>query len=93
VRFAFTVEPIEGLFAAERCDVLPPVVGSRQMDRYSGMTMGERLYAAGLLDEFSAAIRKRDRQLMFQLLSSVRVADAEAAVETCLRNPPTWARR
>lgn len=46
---------------------------------YSGMTTNERLFAAGLLDDFDAAARRRDRQQMIAILQRVRFDAAEAA--------------
>ena len=62
------------------------------MSRYAGMTIGERLYAAGLFEPFCAAVTKRDRQKMFEFLSTIRVSDPGKTIELCLLNPHGWAR-
>jgi hypothetical protein len=45
--------------------------------RYAGMSVNERLFAAGLIDQWDAAARRRDREAMVALLRRV-VADAQA---------------
>jgi hypothetical protein len=54
---------------------------------YGGMTVNERLFAAGLLDEFDAAARARDRARMIEILAKVEVGDPAWAVDTILENP------
>lgn len=56
--------------------------------RYAGMTTNERLFDAGLLSEWTAAARSRDRERMIDLLGKVDLADqAESITDTVLSNP------
>lgn len=54
---------------------------------YAGMTVNERLFVAGLLDQFDDAARARDRARLIVLLSQVDVADPDWSVDTILDNP------
>jgi len=40
---------------------------------YSGMTVNERLFAAGLLDDFDAAVMRWDKEAVLNLLQKVEV--------------------
>lgn len=55
---------------------------------YNGMTVNERFFSSGLVREFDAAARRRDRETMISIL--VRVAfpekDAASSVDTMLAN-------
>ena len=53
--------------------------------RYSGMTVNERLFDAGLLAMFDAAVSTQDRAELIRLLTEVDVYDAAWSVETILR--------
>ena len=55
----------------------------------SGMTVNERLYAAGLLDAFYRAANKRDKDEMIALLMSIDFerSQAEEAAESIINNP------
>lgn len=56
--------------------------------RFAGMTVNERLFVAGILDQFDDAARRRDRQAMLAYLK--RVLPDRAATETTnaiLENP------
>jgi hypothetical protein len=75
-------------------DGLPPggdsFVDEMTHDRdYSGMTANERFFASGLVGEFDAAARRRDRETMISIL--VRVGfpekDAASSLDTMLANP------
>jgi len=57
---------------------------------YAGMTINERLYAAGLTDPFDAAVRARDRNAMIGILSDVAVGDAAGSVDAILREPTRY---
>jgi len=51
--------------------------------RYAGMTTNERLFEAGLLSEWTAAARSRNRERMIELLSKVDLGDqAESITDT-----------
>ena len=60
--------------------------------RYTGMTINERLFAAGLLDAWDRAARARDRQAMIDNLLSVGIAEWFAAktADTVLANPAAY---
>jgi hypothetical protein len=55
-----------------------------------GMTLNERLYVTGLLDEFERARKQRDRERLIALLEQVEVhgADAEWTADEILK--PWW---
>jgi hypothetical protein len=55
----------------------------------SGMTINERLYTLGLLDQFDAAARRRDRQLMIELLTKAGLSDADSVgcADAVLKSP------
>lgn len=56
--------------------------------RYAGMTTNERLFEAGLLSEWTAAARSRNRERMIELLGKVDLGDqAESLTDTVLSNP------
>lgn len=55
---------------------------------YAGMTVNERLYAAGLLAEWNEAARNRDRTGMIEILGSVDLKEQAASiVDSILANP------
>ena len=55
---------------------------------YSGMTVNERLFAAGLLDAWDEAVRGRNRSRMIEVLLEVGLAhDAEPISDAVLANP------
>ncbi len=59
----------------------------RQVD-YSGMTVNERLFSAGLVAEWDVAVRGHHRQRMIELLNKVELGDqAESIADTILANP------
>ncbi len=57
---------------------------------YSGMMLNERLFAAGLLDAFDDAARRRDRSQMIDLLRRVEVKTPEWSVNTILDHPEKY---
>lgn len=63
-----------------------------QEKKYSGMTTNERMFVAGLLDDFDTAARRRDRSRMIAILLQVEFDHAEASsiVDTILSNPATY---
>lgn len=60
--------------------------------RYSGMTVNERLFEAGLMDDFEAAIRARDRARVISVLTRVELSPEDAAftVDTIFGNPKQY---
>jgi hypothetical protein len=58
---------------------------------YGGMTTNERLFVAGLLDEFDAAIYAADRHKAIDVLSRVELAEQAASiVDTTLADPAKY---
>ncbi len=57
--------------------------------RFGGMTVNERLFVAGILDQFDDAARRRDRQAMLAYLRRVAMTDSQAVetTDTILANP------
>ena len=55
--------------------------------RYAGMTMNERLFEAGLLEAFDAAVRARDRSEIVRMLTDVDVDDAAGSADSILLKP------
>lgn len=58
-------------------------------DLFAGMTVNERLFSAGILDQFDAAARRRDRLAMLSLLRRVSLTERQAAetADTILADP------
>jgi hypothetical protein len=61
---------------------------------YDGMTINERLFVAGVLDQFDAAVRLGDRDKMIELLETVRIdsAGARRTADTILAHPTRYGR-
>lgn len=57
---------------------------------YSGMTVNERLFVAGLLEEYEQAARRRDRGAMIEVLARVGVQPPEATVDPILADPERY---
>ena len=49
------------------------------------MTIPERLFAAGLLETFGAALRQKDRVRLMQMLTTVEVEDPASVVDEIYR--------
>lgn len=62
--------------------------GMDQQDRYSGLTLNERLYDAGLMTAFDAARRDNDRVALIRLCHKVYVSDPEWTVDKLLATQP-----
>ena len=52
--------------------------------QYEGMTLNERLFAAGLLDAFNQAVSAKDRKILIELLIEVDDADAAHTVDSVI---------
>jgi hypothetical protein len=63
-----------------------------QRPDYDGMTVNERLSAAGLLGQFDAAIDAGERQHAIELLEQVAMSEDSAAstVDAVLANPAMY---
>jgi hypothetical protein len=61
-------------------------------ERFGGMTVNERLFAAGILDQFDDAARRRDRQAMLAYLRRVAMTDSQAieTTDAILANPSLY---
>jgi len=57
---------------------------------YSGLTVNERLYSAGLSEKFDDAIRSRNRDAALSILLAVEVSDAAKSVDLVLANPKSY---
>ncbi|WP_455244450.1 hypothetical protein [Petrachloros mirabilis] len=57
---------------------------------YGGMTVNERLFAAGLFDAFDDAVYKKDRDKMLELLQQVAVEKPEWSVDMILAHPERY---
>jgi iron uptake system EfeUOB component EfeO/EfeM len=44
-------------------------------NKYSGMTVNERLYVSGLMDEFDKAVEERDIEKVRSVLSNVELTE------------------
>ena len=44
-------------------------------DKYSGMTVNERLYVSGLMDEFDAAVQNKDAEKVRAILDKVGLTE------------------
>lgn len=66
-------------------------MSARERD-FAGMTVNERLFAAGLVREFDAAIDSGNRQLAIHLLEQVAMSEVSAAstVDAVLVDPAKY---
>jgi hypothetical protein len=50
------------------------------------LSVNQRLFAAGVLEAFESALRRRDVRTMFELLSTARVENTASSAITILKN-------
>jgi hypothetical protein len=63
----------------------------KDTSKYGGMTVNERLFAAGLLGAWDAAVRGRNRSRMIEILQEVNLPDdAVPIADTILANPKLY---
>ena len=62
------------------------------MPLYGGMTVNERLFTAGLIDEWDKAVLKRDRAGMIEVLMATELTSKQAAetADATLANPEKY---
>ena len=53
-------------------------------NKYAGMTVNERLYVSGLLDEFDKAVQLKDVDVIISILKIVELTDEN--IDSILRN-------
>jgi hypothetical protein len=55
---------------------------------YRAMTVNERLFAAGLIEQFDRAVKRKDQSLVIEILAKVDVSrtDATAIVERLIKS-------
>jgi hypothetical protein len=60
-----------------------------QRTRSAALTLNERLYEAGILDSFAAAVERGDKAAMIAFLEAVEIDPTEAVVtaDMILNNP------
>lgn len=56
----------------------------------AGMTVNEWLFHVGILDQWDAAAKRRDRNEMIGLLERMEAADPHVTADTVLANPRAY---
>ncbi len=56
----------------------------------AGMTINERLFHLGLVDQWDKAVRARDRNAMMRLMEQCEVETPQWTVDTVLGNPEKY---
>lgn len=62
----------------------------RDEPNLAGMTVNERLFCVGIIDQWDEAARRRDRDAMIRLLEQVEVPDPHLTVDAVLLNPQKY---
>ena len=62
-----------------KLDHIPP-----NYSEYAGMTVNERLYVSGQLDDYEQACKRKDRERMTEILRRVEISEPEATIEGSL---------
>ena len=63
---------------------------SSELPNYTGMTVNERLFTAGLLDAFDRAAHARSRDEVLSILKRVEVDHPESTADSILENPAKY---
>jgi hypothetical protein len=59
----------------------------QKISNLGGMTVNERLIVTGLLDRWDAAVRKRDRREMLEILVQIEITEPAPTVDAVLADP------
>jgi hypothetical protein len=59
-------------------------------DENAGMTVNERLFAAGLLDAFDQAVLRRDREALVDILNRVDVPGPDLTIDAIFADPARY---
>ncbi|ARA93757.1 MAG: hypothetical protein D6685_07765 [Bacteroidetes bacterium] len=51
------------------------------------MTVNERLYLSGHMDEWDRAVRRGDRQRLAEILNAVEIVETEPIIDSVLSSP------
>lgn len=72
--------------------LLSEVTFMDEQDRPSlaGMTVNERLFHVGIIDQWEEAARRRDRDAMVRMLEQVEVAEPHLTVDAVLADPQKY---
>jgi hypothetical protein len=62
-------------------------VSERTSPPFAGMTLNERLVAAGLVERWDAAVRRRDRAAMIAVLKEAGLAEPAPTADAVLADP------
>lgn len=65
-------------------------MGEADEQPLAAMTVNERLFHVGILDQWDAAVRRRDRQELISLLERVEVGNPDRTVDALLANPKKY---
>ena len=58
-----------------------------ERSEFAGMTVNERLYLSGHMDEWDRAVRRGDRRRLAEILSAVEIVETEPIIDFVLASP------